>query len=178
MSVKLWYYQLKERQETTLGLDKINEFRKKQGLSIEELASISGIPKSTLAKIAAGITTNPNIDTVKAIARALHCSLDDFDDRVKELPVPTEPEANAKWQKIHSNFEKLNDAGQDRLAEYSDFLITKEEYQKERDPKPVETVRVWQAARSTDNSTPSGWVDMPKEEVEKIFNAPDADVDF
>lgn len=166
-----------------MGLDKINEFRKKQGLSIEELASISGIPKSTLAKIAAGITTNPNIDTVKAIARALHCSLDDFDDRVKELPVPTEPEANAKWQKLHSNFEKLNDVGQDRLVEYSDFLVSKEEYQttsaqatdkKAPEQQPAETKRVWLAARSTDN-IPSGYVDMPAEEVEKIFNAPDAD---
>ena len=28
----------------------------------------------------AGITKNPNIDTVRAIARALECTLDDFDD--------------------------------------------------------------------------------------------------
>lgn len=164
-----------------MGLDKINEFRKMQGLSIEELASMSGVPKSTLAKISAGITANPNIDTVKAIAKALHCSLDDFDDQPSTSTVF---ETNARWQKLHSNFEKLNDAGKDRLAEYSDFLVSKEEYQKasvdkkEPEQKPVETIRVWQAARSTDNSTSSGWVDMPKEEVDKIFNAPESDADF
>lgn len=162
-----------------MSLEKINEFRKKQGLSIEELATISGVPKSTLAKIAAGITANPNIDTVKAIARALHCSLDDFDDQVKQSTIRT-LESGTRWQELQSNFEKLNEAGQDRLVEFSEMLLSKNEYKaggESPSSSSGETVRVFMAARSTDN-TPPEWVNMPKEEVERIFNAPESDLDI
>lgn len=151
--------------------------RESRHMSRGDLATLLDIPYTTLRNYETD-QREPGHKLLIKIANSLNVSVDSLIGNAKISPVPTEPEANTKWQKIHSNFEKLNDAGQDRLAEYSDFLITREEYQKERDPKPVETVRVWQAARSTDNSTPSGWVDMPKEEVEKIFNTPDADVDF
>ena len=59
---------------------RINDIRKEKNISIDELSELSGVPKGTLSKITAGITTKPSIDTVKAIARALDCSLDDFDD--------------------------------------------------------------------------------------------------
>lgn len=156
-------------------LIRLKEMKRKSGLTTKQIAEGSKIPEPTLEKLFSGATKEPKLPTMQQLVHFLGYTLDDLAPKNPSLVVP---EVNAKWQKIHSNFEKLNDAGQDRLAEYSDFLITKEEYQKERDPKPVETVRVWQAARSTDNSTPSGWVDMPKEEVEKIFNAPESDADF
>lgn len=59
---------------------KINEIRKQKNLSIDELCERSGIPKGTLSKITAGITTSPTLDTVRAIAYALECRLDDLDD--------------------------------------------------------------------------------------------------
>lgn len=59
---------------------RINEIRKEKNISIDELSEKSGVPKGTLSKITAGITTSPTLDTVKAIARALDCRLDDFDD--------------------------------------------------------------------------------------------------
>lgn len=59
---------------------KINEIRKQKNLSIDELCVRSGIPKGTLSKITAGITTSPTLDTVRAIANALGCRLDDLDD--------------------------------------------------------------------------------------------------
>lgn len=65
-----------------MGLEKINEIRKSKGISIDELSRLSGVPKSTLSKITAGITKNPNLDTVQSIAKALDCSLDDFDDEI------------------------------------------------------------------------------------------------
>ena len=78
-----------------MGLEMINEIRKKKNLSVDELAELSGVPKSTLAKITAGITTNPNLETVKAIARALGCKLDDFDSDIQKAPEPEEPESEA-----------------------------------------------------------------------------------
>lgn len=66
-----------------MGLsNRINEIRKSKKMSIDELCERSGIPKGTLSKITAGITTSPTLDTVCAIANALECSIDDLDDRV------------------------------------------------------------------------------------------------
>ena len=60
---------------------RINEIRKEKKISIDDLCARSGVPKGTLSKITAGITTNPTLDTVQAIARALGCRLDDFDEK-------------------------------------------------------------------------------------------------
>lgn len=70
----------------TLG-DKVNEIRKSKGISIDELSAKSGIPKGTLSKITAGITANPTLDNVKAIAKALGCTLDVFDDNPAKNPL-------------------------------------------------------------------------------------------
>lgn len=65
----------------------ISEKRKQAGLTIDELAAKSGVPKGTLNKIINGYTRDPQIETVKSIARALNCTLEDFDDspRVRNL---------------------------------------------------------------------------------------------
>ena len=65
----------------------ISEKRKQAGLTIDELAAQSGVPKGTLNKIINGYTRDPQIETVKSIARALNCTLEDFDDspRVRTL---------------------------------------------------------------------------------------------
>lgn len=65
----------------------ISEKRKQAGLTIDELAAKSGVPKGTLNKIINGYTRDPQIETVKSIARALNCTLGDFDDspRVRTL---------------------------------------------------------------------------------------------
>lgn len=59
---------------------RINDIRREKKLSIDDLCAKSGIPKGTLSKITACITTSPTLDTVKAIASALECRLDDLDD--------------------------------------------------------------------------------------------------
>lgn len=46
-------------------------------MSIDELVTKSGIPKGTLSKITAGISTNPTLSTVEAICLALECSLNE-----------------------------------------------------------------------------------------------------
>ena len=93
-----------------MGLEKINEIRKAKNLSIDELCERSGIPKSTISKITAGITTNPTLDTIQAIARALGCRLDDFDDTPR--PVKNAPsELSEEAKKIAKDFDKLTDHG-------------------------------------------------------------------
>ncbi|EFB74712.1 helix-turn-helix domain-containing protein [Subdoligranulum variabile] len=61
----------------------ISQKRKQAGMTIDELSDRSGVPKGTLNKIINGITRDPQLETVKAIARALSCTLEDFDDSPK-----------------------------------------------------------------------------------------------
>lgn len=63
-----------------MGLEIINKLKKEKGLTNEELSQRSGVPLGTLSKITSGITKDPKLETLKAIAKVLNCSLDDFDD--------------------------------------------------------------------------------------------------
>lgn len=63
-----------------MGLEIIEEYKRKLGLTTAQLAERSGIPKGTLDKILSGVTKDPKLETLKAIARVLGLSLDDFDD--------------------------------------------------------------------------------------------------
>lgn len=63
-----------------MGLDKISEFKKKLNLTTEELSEKSGVPVGTLNKILSGATKDPKLETLKAIAKVLGLTLNDFDD--------------------------------------------------------------------------------------------------
>ncbi len=67
-----------------MGLEIINELKKKKGLTIDELSEQSGVPKGTLNKILSGQTKDPKLETLKAIAKVLGCTLDDFNDQSEE----------------------------------------------------------------------------------------------
>lgn len=58
--------------------DYISQYRKEAGLTIDELASLSGVPKGTINKIIAGTTKSPTLETVRSIATALGKSINDF----------------------------------------------------------------------------------------------------
>lgn len=68
-----------------MGLEKIAEYKKKLGLTTEELSEKSGVPLGTLNKILSGATKDPKLETLKSIAHVLGLSLDDFDDREKKV---------------------------------------------------------------------------------------------
>lgn len=70
-----------------MGLEKIAEYKKKLGITSEELSKRSGVPLGTLNKILSGDTKDPKLSTLKAIARVLGCTLDDFDAPPKEQPI-------------------------------------------------------------------------------------------
>lgn len=109
---------------------KINEIRKQKGISINELCEKSGIPKGTLSKITAGITTSPTLDTVRAIANALECRLDDLDDSpTKKSPSTAEaaPGDVLRSTLLH-NFDQLNQEGRELLVDQSDTMVSSEKY--------------------------------------------------
>lgn len=63
-----------------MGLEKISEYKKKLGMTTEELSEKSGVPVGTLNKILSGATKDPKLETLKSIAKVLGLSLNDFDD--------------------------------------------------------------------------------------------------
>lgn len=71
-----------------MGLEIINQRKKLKKMTNEELAVLSGVPKGTIDKITSGATKDPKLETLKALARVLGCSLSDFDD-------PREPDDQA-----------------------------------------------------------------------------------
>lgn len=63
-----------------------NEIRKRRldlGLTQEALAKRARLHRNTIATIETGIVPDPGIGTVKAIARALRCTIDDLVTRQK-----------------------------------------------------------------------------------------------
>lgn len=58
----------------------INERKRALNLTNQKIAEQTGITLSTLDKITSGMNTNPKLDTMKALARVLNCSIDDFTD--------------------------------------------------------------------------------------------------
>ncbi|MCH5298120.1 MAG: helix-turn-helix domain-containing protein [Ruminococcus sp.] len=62
----------------------INNRRKELNMSIDELVEKSGVPKGTLSKITAGISTNPTLSTVELLCSALNCSLNDAVGYIEE----------------------------------------------------------------------------------------------
>lgn len=61
-----------------MDINKIKKIMQKRNITIYRLAKETGISDSKLGKILNGVTVNPRINTVKAIANALHVSVNDI----------------------------------------------------------------------------------------------------
>lgn len=84
----------------------ISFFRKQSGMTIDELAAKSGVPKGTLNKIIGGVTKAPTLDNMKSIARALGKTLADFDDdpiETKKSPSATEVAPGGRNAPLYSS---------------------------------------------------------------------------
>jgi len=55
-----------------VGLEKIAEYKKKLGMTTEELSEKSGVPIGTLNKILCGATKDPKLETLKALCLWTH----------------------------------------------------------------------------------------------------------
>ena len=102
---------------------KINELKKLKKLTNQKLSELSGIPLGTLNKITSGITTDPKIETLKALAKAFDCTLDDFDVNNTERKLLSNKETQ-----LLSSFNKLNTLGQEKAIERVEELTQIEKY--------------------------------------------------
>lgn len=78
-------------------------------MTTAELAEKSGVPLGTLNKILSGATKDPKLETLKAIARVLGLTLDDFDDYEdkNDITACIEPTYDDMQQLIARNGNKL-----------------------------------------------------------------------
>ena len=65
------------KEKTVIG-DNIKKYRNKLGISQDVLSKRANLAFHTIAKIEAGSTPDPRIETVKKIADALGVTLDDL----------------------------------------------------------------------------------------------------
>ena len=54
----------------------IKKYRKKKGVSQDKLSKLAGITYNTIIKIESGATTNPRVETLRLIAKALDVTVD------------------------------------------------------------------------------------------------------
>ena len=99
-----------------MGLEKIAEYKKKLGLTTAELAERSGVPLGTLNKILSGATKDTKLETLKAIARVLGLTLDDFDDMKKDSK-PSSPTYDDVELLIARNGKKMSKEQKLRLIQ-------------------------------------------------------------
>ena len=81
--------------------ENVKYYQELKNMTTAEFASAANLPADTINKIRAGATQNPSMDTLKRMATALGCSIDDLaglpkpDMDVRELfpeDLPTDPE--------------------------------------------------------------------------------------
>jgi len=66
-----------ESSKTNLA-KKVKQLREKLGLSQEKLARLADVSNNTIINIEAGKQDNPNIDTLKKVAKSLNVSVENL----------------------------------------------------------------------------------------------------
>lgn len=67
-----------------IDVEKLKMLKDAKGLTIKQLAGKAGLVEGVAAKIFAGLNDNPTLDTLKKLANALDCIVDDFLVQEKE----------------------------------------------------------------------------------------------
>lgn len=102
--------------------DYVSLYRKEAGLTIDELASKSGIPKGTINKIIAGTTKSPTLETVQCIAAALDKTINDF----VGPPVKKEPPYSSEALKLAEDYDqRMSHWGQKQVRAVADIEVAR-----------------------------------------------------
>lgn len=98
--------------------------RKEKNMKISELSEKSGVPINTLKKILSGISDNPQLSTVRAIAHALDCTIDDL------VYYDSKPRYTLSEQQLIKKYRLLNADGKQKVDMYIDDLLKIPTYQR------------------------------------------------
>ncbi len=119
-----------------MGLEIINNLKKQKGFTSERLSNESGVPIGTLNKILNGQTKNPAYETVVALAKALNCSVDDFNDTSNKENIESQTKTLTKDEtELLDTYNKLNYIGKreakkrvNELTMVPNYIEEKKEY--------------------------------------------------
>ena len=92
----------------------LNEYRKKIGMSVDEVAERANLAKSTVQKVLFGVVEHPRIDTLQAIERALGL------DNEK-----TSSELSEEEKQLVSLISQLTKEEVKELSSFVDYIISK-----------------------------------------------------
>lgn len=94
-----------------MGLEVIRSVMQRQGVTSDMLSAMSGVPKSTIDKIASGATDNPRYKSLQKLVEALGVTLDDFIRLVENR------ETNSDEDTLVTLFHALNADGRARALD-------------------------------------------------------------
>lgn len=103
--------------------DKLLELKKASGKTTEEIASISGIPRGTLNKIFAGVTKDPQLETIKTLLYSVGYSLNDLDDDKTVVDA-----TDVLFETLTKHYNALNNEGRQKLVSNADDLVSSGKY--------------------------------------------------
>ena len=107
-----------------MWLDNLNRLKKTSGLTLEQIAAASGVPKGTLNKLFSGQTKDPQLSTISAVVHSLGYTLDDISDDTSNGNLTPQQSA------LLSSFDQLNEEGQDKVISYAEDLCRTGYYKK------------------------------------------------
>lgn len=110
----------------SVWLENLNKLKKNSGMTIEQIALSSGVPKGTLNKLFAGQTKDPQLSTVSAVVHCMGYTLDDLSDDTVSGKAHLTPQQSA----LLSSFDQLNEEGQQKAVDYVDDLVLTGRYKK------------------------------------------------
>lgn len=94
--------------------------RKELGMKFDTLSKLSGVPETTLKKVLTGVTTNPKMTTVKAIAGALEMTLSELDDRMQE-----DKGLSFEEMQLVERYRTLDDAGKSLVEHVLAYAVSR-----------------------------------------------------
>lgn len=101
-----------------LSVEDLKNAKKAKKITLQEISDLSHIPKRTVDKIFSGVTENPRIDTIEAIAKALGLSEDG-----SKNSVPKGYDLTEKEKRLLDAFRALIPSLQDYLIETAEKLV-------------------------------------------------------
>lgn len=78
-------------------------YKKKLGLTNETLAKMADLPVNTISRISSGATKEPTLKTLKKIAKALGCTIDDLQPGGTVEPYYLDEETAQLAQEVYEN---------------------------------------------------------------------------
>lgn len=82
-------------------IEELKRIKRESGMTIDEIAEKSGVPRSTAAKVLAGIIPNPKVTTLRPLLVAMGKTLDDLEPaEIETAPAQDARELSEKDSQI------------------------------------------------------------------------------